>query len=883
MTQSPFFSSVSLQLEPLANARFAVTSPTMGAQQLVTLLFYRYPTNYFGLTTTIDNNRLVVKAHELLDALSPSYRNPLVQIESDANAIIPYWTSPDLWQHATVTADQLTFDLPHGELLATAAQSVLAAHDITVQQLPKLLPFLQDDGWPLQSFHAQDGVTVSIRLNEPAPDETEWLLETVLHTATSTYWTPAVRKRELAIAQTLPKKWAHLSDYFATQQQHIYRILGLTPSEHFMHISLTDAEVQQFLRDDVATLQAFGFTVILPAWLKSLTTTKMRMSLSASTTRKSVAGLDDIVNFNWQIALGDGTLSQADFMKIVEEEREFIRVGNEWFKVDATWATQIRAIIERAENEKLTVRDLLFNDAAETLVPILEDDDIDPLVTFELQRSLQQLVFQLRDKDTIPTRAVPATLQAQLRPYQQQGYEWLTFMREQNLGACLADDMGLGKTVQLITYLLHLYDDKAVSEPSLIICPTSVLGNWQKEIARFAPHLNVHTHYAGTRLRHEKFSTAGAHIILTTYGTITQDIDFLQEISWASVVLDEAQNIKNMQTQQSRAIRKLRGTHHIALTGTPVENRLAELWAIFDFIQRGYLGSYSRFTKNYSIPIERDEDQKVTEKLRLKIQPFLLRRTKRDKNLQLNLPDKQEMKEYCPLTTEQAALYEAYVAETAASIEDLSGLEKKGKILVMLNKLKQLCNHPSIYLKQPLVNADELVQRSIKVERIIQMAAEIAANGEQCLIFTQYVSMGKLLQYCLAELHAIDAPFLTGSTSKIQRDRLVQRFQDGEFPIFLLSLKAGGTGLNLTAATHVLHADRWWNPAVENQATDRAYRIGQTSFVQVHKFITLGTLEEKIDVLLTEKSALSEELIESSKWLTELSDEELQQLMTLDE
>lgn len=882
MTKSPFIAAVTLLLEPLPNAHFAVTSPTLTPAKLASLLFYRYTTCFYGLTTTIEDERLVVKAHELLDALSPTYRNPLVQIESEANAIIPYWTSPDLWQHATLADGVLTFNLPHGELLATAAQSALAAHDITLQHLPKLLPFLREDGWPLQPSRAVDGVTVSVRLSEPAPEESEWLLETVVHTATSAYWTPATRKRELAITDTLPKKWAHLANYFATQQAHIYRILGLGASDSFMHLRLADQDVQQFLRDDVATLQAFGFDVILPAWLKSLTATKMRVSLSASTNRKSVAGLDDIIQFNWQVALGDGTLSHADFMKIVEEEREFIRVGNEWFRVDATWTAQIREIIDRAQSEKLTVRDLLFNDAAEELLPI-EDDDIDPIVTFELQRSLQQLVFQLRDKDTIPTRPAPTNLQAELRPYQQQGYEWLTFMRQQNLGACLADDMGLGKTVQLISYLLHLYDDLALTAPSLIICPTSVLGNWQKELARFAPHLNVHTHYAGTRLRHENFATHGAQVILTTYGTITQDIEFLQDVQWASVVLDEAQNIKNMQTQQSRAIRKLRGEHHIALTGTPVENRLAELWAIFDFIQRGYLGTYGRFTKNYSIPIERDEDQKVTEKLRLKIQPFLLRRTKRDKNLQLNLPDKQEMKEYCPLTTEQAALYEAYVAETAANIENLNGLEKKGKILVMLNKLKQLCNHPSIYLKEPLTNPSELVQRSIKVERIIQMAAEIAANGEQCLIFTQYVSMGKLLQYCLAELHGVEAPFLTGSTSKIQRDRLVQRFQDGEFPIFLLSLKAGGTGLNLTAATHVLHADRWWNPAVENQATDRAYRIGQTSFVQVHKFITLGTLEEKIDVLLTEKSALSEELIQSSKWLTELSDEELQQLMTLDE
>lgn len=880
MTTSPFIATIPLYVEPLADGRFSLKS-TMAPTQLSALLFYRYSPSFFGLTTTVEKHTLLVEAHELLDALSPSYRNPLVRIDSDINAIIPYWSDAKLFQHATLRDGALHFALPHGELLATAATAALAAHHITLEQVPKLLPYLQDGGWPLQTSRSADGVQISVRLSEPAPDSELWTLETVLHTATSSHWTPAISKRALSVAATLPKKWQHIASDLTAEVKQIYQLLGQPVADRFLYMSLTEQQVQQFLRDDVTTLQAFGFDVILPAWLKSLTTTKMRVALSASTNRKTVASLEDIVTFDWQVALGDNVLAPADFLQIVEGEREFIRIGNEWFRVDATWVTQIKAIIDRAEQQEVTVRDLLLNDVSEELVPF-EDDAIDPLVTFELKQSLQQLVMQLRDKEKIPTYAKPTHLQTELRAYQQQGYEWLTFMREQKLGACLADDMGLGKTVQLIAYLLHLYDTCEESAPSLIVCPTSVLGNWQKELERFAPHLHVHTHYTGSRLRHDDFTTENKQVILTTYGTVTQDIGFLQEVTWASVVLDEAQNIKNMQTQQSRAIRKLRGAHHIALTGTPVENRLAELWAIFDFIQRGYLGTYTSFTRNYSIPIEREEDDKATQKLRLKIQPFLLRRTKQDKALQLNLPDKQEMKEYCPLTTEQAALYEAYVKETAASLEDVSGLEKKGKILVMLNKLKQLCNHPSIYLKEPLTDATHLVNRSVKVERIIDMAASIAASGEQCLIFTQYVAMGNLLQYCLAELHDIEAPFLTGSTTKAGRDRLVQQFQDGAFPVFLLSLKAGGTGLNLTAATHVLHADRWWNPAVENQATDRAYRIGQKNFVQVHKFITIGTLEEKIDVLLTEKSALSQELIQSSKWLTELSDDELQQLMTLE-
>ena len=335
-----------------------------------------------------------------------------------------------------------------------------------------------------------------------------------------------------------------------------------------------------------------------------------------------------------------------------------------------------------------------------------------------------------------------------------------------------------------------------------------------------------------------------------------------------------------MQTKQSRVIRKLRGKHHIALTGTPIENRLSELWAIFDFIHRGYFGNFRKFTDNFIIPIERDDSEVDKRKLRAKISPFLLRRTKSDPDLQLNLPKKLEQNEYCPLTTEQAALYESFLEETKFKLQTLTGFEKKGLILKMLSRLKQLCNHPALFLKEPHAPAEQMLNRSDKLDRIVSMAADIAVNGEQCLIFTQYIGMGQLIRQCLSELHGIDVPFLTGSMPKGQRDRLVEAFQEGEFPIFILSLKAGGTGLNLTGANHVLHADRWWNPAVENQATDRAYRIGQTKFVHVHKFVTIGTIEEKIDKMLVEKAALSADLIQSSQWLTELSDTELDDLLS---
>ncbi|RKJ58547.1 DEAD/DEAH box helicase, partial [Butyricicoccus sp. 1XD8-22] len=537
---------------------------------------------------------------------------------------------------------------------------------------------------------------------------------------------------------------------------------------------------------------------------------------------------------------------------------------------------------------------LLFRELPEELTApaeeeLADEDDAfrdDPLFAFEMQRSLKTYVDQLSEKKGLPAVAVPDTLKAELRPYQQEGFEWLVFMREQKFGAVLADDMGLGKTVQLISYVLHTVNALDVDDPAIIVCPTSVLGNWQKELERFAPSLRVSTHYSSSRAKDDEFveyiREAQPHVVLTTYGTVSQDVDFLERVNWSTIVLDEAQNIKNMQTLQSRAIRRLMGDHHIALTGTPIENRLSELWAIFDFIHKGYLGSFGKFQEQYILPIERDESDRHKEILRMKIRPFLLRRTKNDPDLQLNLPDKLEAKKYCPLTSEQAALYEGYIQDTLVGMESMSGFEKKGRILQMLSKLKQLCNHPALYLKEPFEDATVMMERSVKLKSIVELASEIVENGEQCLIFTQYIGMGHLLQHCFSELLDVDVPFLTGSMPKSQRDRLVDAFQAGEFPIFLLSLKAGGTGLNLTAASHVLHADRWWNPAVENQATDRAYRIGQTQFVQVHKFITIGTIEEKIDKMIELKSALSEELIQSSNWLTELQDEELLDLLTLD-
>lgn len=912
---SPFSKTQQLRIEVAREGYFTLqgftaNGTTIDVDTLISSLFFTYEANVYGLLTNRADFTIEVSTAELLDIFSTSFQHPFINW-SGANeesiewlkkvyALQAYWQEPSLWSHAVIADDfsSLTFPIDHidSALLETAVQQKLSQVGLILADLPKLLPFFLRGGWPLDQARQAGAVSVSLRLSEPEEDADVWLLETVLSTATTkNYWTPAIRKQSLPIEEALPTKWRMFATEITQQQQQIVELLSIDTinSDIFIRVTLEDLEVRSFLREDLARLQALGFDVVLPAWLKDLKQSKIRVRVTTSnvSTRK-VAGLDDILTFKWQFSMNGQTISAEQFKKLVDEKREFIRIGTEWFRVDANWMQEMRELMQQAEDESWTVRELLFRELPEDLSAPLEEEDADdalrddPIFALEIQQSLKAYMEQLLEKKGLPAVSIPLSLQTELRPYQLEGFEWLVFMRQQGFGACLADDMGLGKTVQLITYLLHIYESSTYTKPSIIICPTSVLGNWQKELARFAPSLIVHTHYQANRAKDEEFkqlvTAERPHVILSTYGTVSQDTEFLQDIEWATVVLDEAQNIKNMQTLQSKAIRKLLGDHHIALTGTPVENRLSELWAIFDFIHKGYLGSFGRFNEEFILPIERDESESHKQKLRAKIQPFLLRRTKRDPHLQLNLPDKLESNEYCPLTTEQASLYEGYILETLDQLEQLTGFQKKGRVLKMLSKLKQLCNHPALYLKEPFEDAETMLARSTKLERIVQMAAEIVDNGEQCLIFTQYIGMGQLLQHCFSELYNVDAPFLTGAMPKQQRDRLVEAFQAGDFPIFILSLKAGGTGLNLTAANHVLHADRWWNPAVENQATDRAYRIGQTQFVQVHKFVTIGTIEEKIDKMLVQKSALSEELIQSSQWLTELEDQELRDLITLD-
>jgi SNF2 family DNA or RNA helicase len=466
----------------------------------------------------------------------------------------------------------------------------------------------------------------------------------------------------------------------------------------------------------------------------------------------------------------------------------------------------------------------------------------------------------------------PAGLRATLRPYQRRGLSWLAQMCELGLGGCLADDMGLGKTVQVIA--LHLHRRPLAAGPTLAVCPTSLLGNWQRELARFAPGIRVRRYHGGDRHLED---LAADEMVLVTYGVVRRDRAVLAEVGWGLVVADEAQHAKNPLSRTARELRAIPAPARVALTGTPVENRLTELWSILDWTTPGLLGPLERFRRSVAVPVERYRDPDAIEQLARVVRPFLLRRRKSDPRIAPELPAKTETDRVVPLTAEQATLYEAVVREALAKITASEGIERRGLVLGLLTALKQICNHPAQYLHE----AAPLPGRSGKLAALDELLDVILDEGEAALVFSQYVEMCRLIRDHLAD-RGVPTLFLHGRVPARRREELVARFQDGGAPVFLLSLKAGGVGLNLTRATHVVHYDRWWNPAVEDQATDRAYRIGQDRPVQVHRLVTEGTLEDRIAALLASKRGLAEAVVGAGEaWLTELSDPELAELVSL--
>jgi SNF2 family DNA or RNA helicase len=648
-------------------------------------------------------------------------------------------------------------------------------------------------------------------------------------------------------------------------------------------LTLTTQEAYTFLRDALPLLELEGFAVATPPWWRQ-DRPRLRMRLDLRPVEEGgregdgTMRLDSLVVADWRVALGEEALSDEEINALALASEPIVKLRGRWTEIQPA---EVQAAARfRAGHPGGTVK--FF----EALRQCYLADDLETGLAVSgiraegwIERILNASQWHEDEADAV---AAPATFHGELRPYQLRGLRWLHFMSRLGLGACLADDMGLGKTIQLISLLLSERAGAAAFGPTLLIVPMSLVGNWRREIERFGPSLRVLVHHGLERRSGESFlDEARRHdVVICTYALAHRDYDHLGAMEWRRIALDEAQNIKNPSAKQSTAIRSLRATHRIALTGTPVENRLTELWSILNFLLPGYLGTGADFRRRFAVPIERHHDTDRAGRLRDLIRPFILRRLKTDPTIQVDLPQKMEMKVFCNLTREQAGLYEAVVQEVLARIEGSDGIQRRGLILAALTRLKQICNHPAHFL----ADDSSLPHRSGKCERLVEMLEEVLAEGDHALIFTQYRQMGTLLHKLITTTFDREALFLHGGTPRAQRDAIVERFQRGrpDAPILILSLKAGGFGLNLTAANHVFHFDRWWNPAVEDQATDRTHRIGQNRAVQVHKFVCIGTLEERIDAMLANKRTLAETIIGSGEqWITELSTAQLRELFIL--
>ena len=635
-----------------------------------------------------------------------------------------------------------------------------------------------------------------------------------------------------------------------------------------------------FASERVEALADVGIVVLLPSWW----TRRARVGLRAKAktagpqgvVTESGFGLEQLVSFTWEAALGGRKLTKAELrllQQAAEAKQQLVRLRGEWVQIDPA---EVAALIELAGTRgEALASDLLRAGLGLDSLGSPDNVAIDGVIaTGWLGELLDDALHT-----TIAPVSTPDGFKGTLRPYQQRGVAWLAFLGRLGLGACLADDMGLGKTAQLIATMLA----DPVPGPTLVISPVSVLGNWERELQRFAPNLTVIAHHGRDRHTDNELpfaQRAAQHdVVLTTYSLIARDIDHLAEVEWARIALDEAQQVKNPGTAQTKAVAQLSAYRRIALTGTPVENRLAELWSLMHILNPGLLGNLTSFTRRFSGPIERDHDEDATALLKRVTGPFILRRLKSDRSIIDDLPDKIEQTERCALTREQATLYQAVVDELLAAVAEADEMTKRGLVLAGISKLKQVCNHPAHFLR----DGSALTARSGKLNRVEELLDEIIDVGDKVLCFTQYTEWGDLLVEHLRRRYSTAPLWLHGGVPRARRDEMVTAFNDPDGPpIFMLSLKAGGTGLNLTSASHVVHLDRWWNPAVEDQATDRAYRIGQRRTVHVHKLVSSGTIEERIDEMITNKRALAKRVVGTGEqWVTELSIDDLRDVIAL--
>ncbi|MDQ2643041.1 MAG: DEAD/DEAH box helicase [Myxococcota bacterium] len=745
--------------------------------------------------------------------------------------------------------------------------------------------------WSEPALGARDRLRACFRLEPPVGDGEPFVLAFLLQSpddpsllvAASEIWSKSQGRSLEKLGRAFRDPEESLLEALGRAARLFPPIAHALESAHPESVELDPRTAWWFLGEGAAALSEAGFGVIVPAELTAAGQRRLRLRMRVGGTSKKVAGvvkgaaglgLDELLTVDWQAVVGDHALSARELAELARRKAPLVQFRGAWVAVDPK---------ELAEIQKRLAGGSSRVSAREAIQAVLAGETRRGELSVAVSASgvMTELVQRLRNGSANELEA-PRTLKAELRPYQSRGLNWLVTMSGLGLGACLADDMGLGKTMQLLAYLLHrLEHAPGDARPALLIAPTSVVGNWEREIERFAPSLTIVRHYGGDRAQSsEQIAKAPGTLVLTSYGLLRRDAELLSQIEWSVAVLDEAQNIKNSASATARAARSLRASHRFALTGTPVENRLAELWSILEFNNPGLLGPLETFRREFALPIERHGNDDAAARLRRIVGPFILRRAKSDPSIIRDLPPKNEMKVVCTLTREQATLYKAVVDHELLRIEGAEGIERRGRVLALLTFTKQICNHPAHYLGE----RGPLEGRSGKLARITEMLEEALSTGDKALVFTQFREMGDKLVLHLSQKLGVEVLFLHGGVAKAARDEMVRRFQEEPRGprIFVLSVKAGGTGLNLTAANHVFHYDRWWNPAVEDQATDRAYRIGQRRAVQVHKLLCAGTVEEKVDRLLEQKRSLASKVVGTGeRWITELDTAALRDLFAL--
>ena len=801
---------------------------------------------------------------------------------------------------------------------------LLAADRIVEEPTAAMVEAIRQWTSVLELWHQGGAMQLAFELIEPDEDAEPWRVSFQLDPADSdaepvearTLWEsgpalPAILGRTLLLRrQLLLEELTRAGDTWPV----LKRLDDPAPCE----VEINSAEAIAFIRQWAPRLREAGFAARLPAWaqdnprkitiqmalrpteadgpdpLDAEGSGRVARSADPSETGAGQMGLGALLEFDWQIAIGDLRLSDDQFREILARQQQLVRVDGQWVEVDTDAAEKAMQFLQENRQGTMTLGDALR--IAHGTTPAETGLEISGLVGSQW---IQQLLRQTPDVQ-VEELAQPTGFKGELRPYQLRGLQWMAFLQRLGIGACLADDMGLGKTIQLISLLL-LEREVAVKRaeaqgdtiahgvgPTLLFAPTSVLSNWVREVARFAPHLKTMAHHGTTRRHGEEFrqAVAAADLVITSYALATRDIDDLKSVNWHRLVLDEAQKVKNPSAGSTLSIRSIPASHRIAMTGTPIENHLSELWSIMEILNPGLMGTASSFRERFAVPIERLGDASRGEHLRSFIRPFVLRRTKSDPTIAGDLPEKMEQPVYCNLTVEQASLYQRITDEMLGQIDSASGIRRRGLILAALTRLKQICDHPML-LSGKVAGASlstETDGRSGKCERLVEMLEEVVEVGDNALVFTQFKQMGDILEQVLTKRLGVPVLYLHGGTPAAHRDDMVQKFQDpaSGVRVFLLSLRAGGLGLNLTKANHVFHFDRWWNPAVEQQATDRAHRIGQTRTVQVHKYICIGTMEERIDRLLKEKVDLADRIVTSGdSWLTSLSTDELRKTLAL--